>query len=130
MSQTTVAAKWNRPTFDERWRHGGWYTSNQYPSGASGCVHNNRADQPGKWFVVGHEDDLGPFATRLEAALAEKCLILELQASQKLLWLVQRAAAIRNPYPTKWTKEETRRSWEHWDKEAAAALAAAEGGAE
>lgn len=77
MTTTTQKRRW-QPSFPERWRHGGWYTNNRYDDGASGCVHNNHIDCPGKkWFVAVFEDELGGFSTRTEAAYAERCMILE-----------------------------------------------------
>ena len=67
-----------KPVFLDRCRHGGWYTNNRHNNGAAGGVHNNHIDCPGKrWFVDGFEDELGGFATRTEAAYAERCMILE-----------------------------------------------------
>jgi len=81
---TTQTRRW-KPSFPERWRHGGWYTNNRYDNGAVGCVHNNHVDCPGKrWFVAGLEDELGGFSTRTEAAYAERCMMLEDRLAEML----------------------------------------------
>jgi hypothetical protein len=68
----TLAKPW-KPEY-EPWRHGGWYVTNlHYPSGAVGCVSRNYDDR--KWRVACHEE-LGTFATRNEAAHAEKGIAL------------------------------------------------------
>lgn len=62
------------------WRHGGWYTSVRYPSGACGCVSRNYAD--GKWRIVcdnrrtwpGEDGDY-TYPSRDAAAQAEADLI-------------------------------------------------------
>ncbi|MBA1280465.1 hypothetical protein [Stutzerimonas stutzeri] len=66
-----------------KWRHGGWYVNNTYPSGGSGCVSNNYDD--GKWRIVcdprrgslGQPGDF-TFKTRDEAARAERVLIRDM----------------------------------------------------
>ena len=68
-----------------RWRHGGWYVHNvRWPNGGCGCVSRNYPD--GKWRVVcdprGFEQQPA-FATRDEAALAERQLIQDLQAGAR-----------------------------------------------
>lgn len=59
----------------EPWRHGGWYVNEvRYPSGAVGCVSRNYED--GKWRIA---CDTRPadhtYASRNEAARAERDLI-------------------------------------------------------
>lgn len=54
----------------ERWRHGGWYTDTQYPSGGCGCVSNNFPDK--RWRIIdagGASDDVS-FSSRDDAAKA------------------------------------------------------------
>lgn len=52
------------------WRHGGWYTSIRYPSGACGCVSRNYADR--KWRIVCDSRQPQPtYPNRDAAALAE-----------------------------------------------------------
>lgn len=52
-----------------RWRHGGWYVTNvSYPSGAVGCVTNNRGD--GFWYIECDPTETR-FTSRDAAARAE-----------------------------------------------------------
>jgi len=71
-------ANWE-PSYS-KWRHGGWYVNNTYPSGGCGCVSNNYDDN--KWRIVcdprrGRLGEPGDFTfkTRDEAARAERALI-------------------------------------------------------
>lgn len=65
-----------RPFEYDPWRHGGWYTSVRYPSGACGCVSRNYADR--KWRIA---CDSRPgdytYRSRGEAARAEAELVAE-----------------------------------------------------
>lgn len=65
-----------------KWRHGGWYVDNiRYPNGAVGCVSNNFED--GKWRIACDPRpfaDMPTFATREEAARAERDLVAGLYA--------------------------------------------------
>jgi hypothetical protein len=70
---SSKASFW-KPVFSERWRHGGWYVSVGYISGAQGCVSNNYPDR--KWRIACHEE-AGTFASRTEAAYAERCIALQ-----------------------------------------------------
>lgn len=54
----------------DHWRHGGWYTNVQYPSGAWGCVSRNFADR--KWRIVCDDRDADvTYPNRDAATIAE-----------------------------------------------------------